>query len=491
MKSSKYNFRWKSVDAGLAEMGMLDSGVVFNNDTVGWKLHRRLLKSGLQGQAFLNKVAVISCRQADKLRNKFVPSEEHATPNMEIDVAKWFKLFSLDTIGIIAFDKDFGALDEGETHEMTKGVVDMFKAWKHFLLTPFIVWKYLMWNASSSHIAKLAHFRNIERSIIQAARNKLHTAKSNRKIANAALMDDLEEDESADLNNFPCRLVLFQEQALRCGEMNRGYEQNNINGASAAKPSMQSAACTTSSDARMTSLTHTTVSPSAVHGTSKMAPTQTALSEDDLCQSIREMIMGGTDTTSNLLAFIFFYLAKFPLEAAKVRNEIISIVPSSFEDPEFLSRITIDKQMPRTEAFIKEVSRLHSAVPLILRHASEDDIVGGHLIPKGTNIVLNCAASAVDPEAVTEPWLFSPDRWQDSSPSSELSKAVYPFGYGARNCPGQYVAMIEMKSVLARILPHISIHLRELGDELETEFDIVNHPKHDTLVLKISALCTH
>ncbi|HEX2012324.1 MAG TPA: cytochrome P450, partial [Roseateles sp.] len=47
---------------------------------------------------------------------------------------------------------------------------------------------------------------------------------------------------------------------------------------------------------------------------------------------------------------------------------------------------------------------------------------------------------------------FRPQRWLEDSPAAgghELLKASMPFGAGPRLCPGRYLALLEMKMVLA------------------------------------------
>ena len=59
--------------------------------------------------------------------------------------------------------------------------------------------------------------------------------------------------------------------------------------------------------------------------------------------------------------------------------------------------------------------------------------------------------------AVADAAVFRPERWlpvpagSQGSAQRDMLKASVPFGAGARLCPGRYLAMLEMKMVLATI----------------------------------------
>lgn len=402
--SPKFNLRWKNADSALQVLDMKDAGVVMNSDPVLWKLHRTMFSGALKGTSLLRALARVACDNADKL----VECHLLRKPGEAVNVSACFKLFSLDTIGSIAFGTDFHALDHGQEHVLMNCVVQFYKAWDHFLLTP--PWMLMfMRSKSRKYLEYVRILRKIEMETVAAARQKLQ--------------EGLGDENAYD---FPTRLIKQQQKEMQ----------------------------------------------SAREG---------SLSDKLICEDIREMILGGTDTTSNSLTFIAYHLARYPEEAQMVREELESVLPEDPQHPDFLQSLS---KLPYTDAFIKEVSRMYSVVPLLLHASSEDETIGSVFIPKGTNVVLHQAASSMDPRYVDQPELFQPSRWRDPEKALRLSKASFPFGYGPRNCPGQQVAWIEMRCALFRILRRAHVQLSKEGQLLETEYDILSHAKGDELLLR-------
>jgi cytochrome P450 len=78
---------------------------------------------------------------------------------------------------------------------------------------------------------------------------------------------------------------------------------------------------------------------------------------------------------------------------------------------------------------------------------------------------------AVDQSLAADAAEFRPERWTEASPAGPagdaargLLKASMPFGAGPRLCPGRYLAMLEMKMVLATIARNFELIDVSTGD---------------------------
>ena len=82
--------------------------------------------------------------------------------------------------------------------------------------------------------------------------------------------------------------------------------------------------------------------------------------------------------------------------------------------------------------------------------------LGGYEIPAKTYVVL-CVYNAQRHPAFWEaPAKMRPERFLDKKPDPY---AWLPFGGGARRCIGMAFALLEMRVVLATLLPRVRLHL--------------------------------
>ncbi|KAG7572617.1 Cytochrome P450 superfamily [Arabidopsis suecica] len=129
----------------------------------------------------------------------------------------------------------------------------------------------------------------------------------------------------------------------------------------------------------------------------------------------------------------------------RLREEIESVVGNT--------RLVQETDLPNLlylQATIKEGLRLHPLVPLVLRTVQEGCTIGGFYVPKKTTLVVNGYAIMRDPDNWEDPLEFKPERFLDSSRSSQkdaIKEEVLnyiPFGSGRRGCPGANLAYVSV-----------------------------------------------
>jgi cytochrome P450 len=117
---------------------------------------------------------------------------------------------------------------------------------------------------------------------------------------------------------------------------------------------------------------------------------------------------------------------------------------------------------------IAETLRIHPPAFIEGRQLREDTLVtikdkDNHLLwkkklRKGHSIVCLTQAAGCDSDLYPKPEQFNPHRFQDEdSPIAALS--FLPFGGGPHTCPGQHLALAELKTFIYRLLTHFSIRL--------------------------------
>ncbi|KAL7405400.1 hypothetical protein ABVT39_000079 [Epinephelus coioides] len=165
-----------------------------------------------------------------------------------------------------------------------------------------------------------------------------------------------------------------------------------------------------------------------------------SFSYENLIYSVGELIIAGTETTTNTLRWAMLYMALYPNIQERVHREIDSVLYNG------RAPTLEDKQkMPYVEAVLHEVLRFCNIVPLgIFRATSQDAKVKGYTIPKGTMVITNLYSVHFDEKYWIDPGVFSPQRFLDSNGNFVRREAFLPFSLGRRCCLGEQLARMEM-----------------------------------------------
>ncbi|CAL0312928.1 unnamed protein product [Lupinus luteus] len=169
---------------------------------------------------------------------------------------------------------------------------------------------------------------------------------------------------------------------------------------------------------------------------------KTSLSIIHIKALLMDMVVGGSDTSSNTVEFAMAEMIYKPEIMKRVQEELEAIVGKD--------NIVEESHIPKLSylyAVMKEVLRLHPALPLLVPHCpSETTIVEGYTIPKGSRVFVNVWAIHRDPSIWEKPLEFDPTRFLDTKwDFSGNDFNYFPFGSGRRICAG--IAMAE-RSVL-------------------------------------------
>jgi len=103
---------------------------------------------------------------------------------------------------------------------------------------------------------------------------------------------------------------------------------------------------------------------------------------------------------------------------------------------------------------IQETLRLYSPVLFVARTTLKDFNLNGIKVPKGINIQIPIPIFHEDIDIWgVDTHEFKPERFSNGVLGScKFPQAYMPFGIGSRVCPGQHLAMVELKAILSIIL---------------------------------------
>ncbi|KAJ8432646.1 hypothetical protein Cgig2_011812 [Carnegiea gigantea] len=180
---------------------------------------------------------------------------------------------------------------------------------------------------------------------------------------------------------------------------------------------------------------------------------------------LMDMVLGGTDTTSNTVEFAMAEIMNKPEVLRNVQEELDAVVgKESIVEEHHIHKL------PYLQAVMKEAFRLHTVVPLLIRHCpSKSCVIGGYTIPKGTRIFINVWAMHRDPSIWANPLEFDPERFLNGKFDFSGNDFSYlPFGSGRRSCAGIAMAERMVLFSLASILHSFDWKLPG-GEKLDLE----------------------
>ncbi|XP_062987899.1 cytochrome P450 2J2-like [Elgaria multicarinata webbii] len=187
--------------------------------------------------------------------------------------------------------------------------------------------------------------------------------------------------------------------------------------------------------------------------------------EENLAQCIHDFFLAGTDTTSTSLRWALLLLTNHPDIQDKVYKEIEDVFGSS---PSICYQDI--RELPYTNAVIHEMQRSKYAVSFGLpRQCAKDVNLKGYLIPKGAYLIPDLRSVLLDPERWESPEKFNPNHFLDKDGNFVAREEFLPFGAGARVCPGEQLARIELFIFLTSLLRTFRFQLPEGVKKLNSD----------------------
>ncbi|XP_066370445.1 cytochrome P450 88A1 [Miscanthus floridulus] len=172
------------------------------------------------------------------------------------------------------------------------------------------------------------------------------------------------------------------------------------------------------------------------------------LDDDEIIDVLIMYLNAGHESSGHITMWATVFLQENPDIFAKAKAEqeaIMRSIPASqqgltlrdFRKMEYLSQV------------IDETLRLVNISFVSFRQATKDVFVNGYLIPKGWKVQLWYRSVHMDPQVYPDPTKFNPSRWEGHSPRAGTFLA---FGLGARLCPGNDLAKLEISVFLHHFL---------------------------------------
>lgn len=183
------------------------------------------------------------------------------------------------------------------------------------------------------------------------------------------------------------------------------------------------------------------------------------LTDEELVNNLRLLVLGGHETMAATLAWIVIYLALRPDYWDALLSEALAApgVPTAPDEA---------RAFPFADALFRETVRMYPAFGIITRKAVEDFELYGRRIPKGAMVAIDLWSISHDPAIFPDPDTFLPARWigRKEPPSP---REMLQFGSGPHFCLGYHLAWLEsvqLAVALARELDRKKLRPKLAGD---------------------------
>ena len=189
---------------------------------------------------------------------------------------------------------------------------------------------------------------------------------------------------------------------------------------------------------------------------------------EGITEEVDTLMVGGHDTTAAGLSWVLYLLGRHP----EVQEKLHAEIDKWSEGDNILDKI---RNMKYLEYVIKEALRLHPPAPYFGRNFEQDIKIDGHVLPKGTDIIIDIMGLHTNPEYWEDPLTFNPDRFGGEMFAKRNPYTYVPFSAGPRNCIGQKFAMLEEKTFVYYIMSNFQI--KSVQDEgiVKENMDIIHN----------------
>jgi cytochrome P450 len=169
---------------------------------------------------------------------------------------------------------------------------------------------------------------------------------------------------------------------------------------------------------------------------------------------VASIFLAGHETTAITLAWAFYLLDRHPMVEARVHEEVDRVLGDRVPVGGDLERL------PFCRAVIDETLRLFPPVHIFSRQALADDVVCGHLVPKGSFV--NVASWVLHRHKLfwKDPQEFRPERFLPENADQIERFAYIPFGTGPRVCLGKHLGILEATMLFAMVAKSFRLRLK-------------------------------
>ena len=204
------------------------------------------------------------------------------------------------------------------------------------------------------------------------------------------------------------------------------------------------------------------------------------ITEEQLLQTLDEMLFANLDVTMGGLSWNLVFLAAHPSAQERIWREISEYKDEKDEEGwRRRRRYYLLRSSSYLTACILESSRLRPLAAFSVPQAAPSErTIDGFRIPAGTNFIVDThALNIANPFWQPDPLMYRPERFLEQE-SPWLRYNYWRFGFGPRQCLGKYVADLIIRVLLVQIIEEFELSLpMSAGEWSHASNSWINHPE--------------
>lgn len=200
------------------------------------------------------------------------------------------------------------------------------------------------------------------------------------------------------------------------------------------------------------------------------------MSEREAIEEALGMIIGGHETSSSALTWIWYELHEHPEVLRQLLEEVDRLTGGRPLELRELPQLVYAKMV------VEETLRLHPPFWFENRNITKDIELGGTRLAKGSLVAFSRYSLHRHRGFWRDPERFDPERFRPGTEENKRSTyASIPFGGGPRICIGIHFAMMELIVVLAVVSQRFRVVVDE-SDRHQMSAQLTMAPKHGVRV---------
>ncbi|MEV7416156.1 cytochrome P450 [Streptomyces sp. NPDC089919] len=175
--------------------------------------------------------------------------------------------------------------------------------------------------------------------------------------------------------------------------------------------------------------------------------------DEEIRDEMLTIYLAGHETTAVALLWTLVSLAQHPAVGERMDEELERVLAGAVPTAADVERL------PWTQQVVDESLRLYPPIWIYPRDAVADDELAGFHIPAGSSVLLSPFVSHRNPRHWENPEAFDPARFDPERSKGRHRMAYFPFGAGARMCVGNFMALLELRMIVAMIHQRFKLSL--------------------------------